>query len=323
MKIYAQQLSSHLMPLKSSYTVASDELLLKLEACDAIRRAAPHLQRESYTPINATQWNDLLIDIQHRSLFSEKKLIEIKCDLLKVNQAVGELLQTCITKNTLEHTLLITLPKIDVAMQKTKWFTNFEASTLFIPIWPIERDAFPQWIKTRLHDAKLPTDTLLVNALVDLTEGNLLAAQQHIARLTLLPGTLEEKIAALNDQSRFTAFDWVESILEGNIMRSQRILRNLKDEGEEPLLIMWTLAQALRLCAEAHTSQKDLAIFFKENNIWPKRQKYLLSCIKRCSLTVLHDALQECAALDKALKGLSSESPWHHFLELTIRLTLV
>jgi DNA polymerase-3 subunit delta len=216
---------------------------------------------------------------------------------------------------------LFLFPKLEAATLKTSHVTRLIESLVFLPIWPLSREEFSAWVKQRLTRAKIPVEAALVDALAALTEGNLLSCKQMIDRLSLLPlASLEERLAALHDDARFTGYDWTESIACGETPRALRALAHLQAEGSELSLLLWSIAQELRLALLAKESQDSFANFCEKHRIWPKRRPAFKQFLSRMSKPRLADALLTCANIDKVIKGAIKSDPWQLLRELTLSL---
>ena len=114
--------------------------------------------------------------------------------------------------------------------------------------------------------------------LADRVEGNLLAAMQEINKLKLL--SLEGKVDAeimstvVADSARYNLFSFVDKILEGNTQSAAKALRGLKNEGTDPLALLWAITRELRILNKASYqislgSPKEKAL--KSAGVWDKR----------------------------------------------------
>jgi len=151
--------------------------------------------------------------------------------------------------------LLISLPKLDGATQKTKWAKALIEGphSQFLQIWPIEVAQLPNWIRQRLSQAGLAATQEAVELIAARVEGNLLAAAQEIEKLKLLAegnqvdvGTVQ---AAVADSARYDVFGLIDAVLGGEAAHALRMLEGLRGEGVEPLFIVVMLARELRQLA--------------------------------------------------------------------------
>lgn len=314
----AHHLASGLSPL---YLIYGEEALLALEAADSLRRYAfeqGFTEREILTVETGFNWSQLLHTQQSLSLFSEKKIIELRVTSGKPGIEGSQALidYAAHLPSTLADTLtLILLPKLDKTTLNSKWFTALKNKGQVIHAQTIDRTHLPHWIQTRLHTQKqkLTPDALMF--LCDRVEGNLLAAHQEIQKLALLHPegeinlkNLEESIA---DVARYDVFKLSETILQDNPIRYIRMLKGLLAIGEAPTLILWILTEEIRTLlkiGQARARGGNMAELYRTHRIWGEKTKWIESALKSLTASQLKHALLEAARIDAMIKGLIHEN---------------
>jgi DNA polymerase-3 subunit delta len=330
MQLKADQLSNHLEQgrvngLRSLYTVWGDEPLLVQESCDAIRAAARDAgfsERKVYTVMaQGFDWGALLGASHAMSLFGDKQLIEIRIPSGKPGKdGSAQLQRYCesLTASLADDVLtLVQLPRLDRTQLQSSWFAALDGRGLTLRIDAVGREQLAQWIAQRLarqgQSVGAGDDgrhTLAFFA--DRVEGNLLAAQQEIAKLALLypRGALsfEQVEAAVLNVARFDVFKLGEAVLAGQVARALRMLDGLRSEGEAPVLVHWTLAEdirALRRVKDAVRDGKPLPLALRAERVWGLKEKLFERVVPLLSdhaLAHLLDAAQICDGLNKGLK---------------------
>ena len=226
MQIRPDQLAAHLQRgLKPLYTVWGDEPLLAQEACDAIRaaaRAAGYAERKAFAVAGAHfDWSSVLGAAQARSLFAERQLIEIRIPGGKPGKDGSEALQRYVEALPEDLLTIVQLPRLDGQQLRSAWFAALDRAGVSVRVEPVERRALPAWMAERLAAqgqrvaaGEAGQQTLAFFA--DRIEGNLLAAQQEIAKLALLhpAGELsfEQVEQAVLDVARYDVFQLGESV---------------------------------------------------------------------------------------------------------------
>jgi len=327
MKIRLDQLSQMLTKgLAPAYLVSGDEPLLLMEACDEIRAAARNNgidERELFHAEAGFDWGTLHEEANAMSLFASRRLLEVRIPNGKPSDK-GATLKALMERPSEDNILLIICPRLDAATQKTAWYKALEKHGVVLPVWPIERNQYPGWLKRRLQIAGLQADPAAVAALAHQTEGNLLAAVQEIEKLRLMGAdriTEELVNEATGDSSRFDAFGLADTCLNGNLGESNRMLAHLKAEGNEPIMILGAMTRKIRqLIALKHCSGQQLSEAFKKQNIWPKQQAPYKAALQRLKLEDLHLALRTAEAADAAAKG-SGNDPWLLLGQLVVILS--
>lgn len=324
MKINQNQLTHSLQQLSTGYLISGDEPLLMQEASDQIRaaaRAKGFSERLVFHADNNFDWLSLLDEANALSLFSNQRLLEVR--LTSKPSDKGETFKKILAANNPDNILLVTSPRLDSSTQKTTWVKAFENQGVWLPIWPIDRPQYTQWLVQRCQASGLNINRNAVPLLAQQTEGNLLAAVQEIEKLKLLnlPEITENILqAAIADNARFDAFELSEMAIQGKIVESSRMLAGLKAEGMEPILILGALLHKIRqlITLKSYTEQQ-LSQAFKTLAIWPKQQAPFSTAHRHISVTQLHLALQKAEAIDNAVKG-SGEDVWRLLNELLMLL---
>lgn len=321
MRLRVEQLGEHLSGgLAPVYFICGDEPLLLQEAADAIRAAARAQgfgDRELFHANAGFDWQQLLAEANALSLFAEKKILELRLDGGKPgDKGAKAIVEYCQAPST-DNLLLVISPKLDAAAMRSNWVKSLEAIGVMIQVWPVSANQMPQWISRRLHQANIQASRSAIDILADRVEGNLLAAVQEIEKLRLLAidGEIDAETMStvVADSARFNVFTLVDKILEGDAPASARILRGLRDEGTDPLVILWALTRELRTliqAAESRQYHKSAEDVFRELRVWDKRQPLLKTALRRLKPAHLRILLRQAGLVDRAIKGLYADSPW-------------
>lgn len=330
MKLTTDSLPRHLASgLKSLYVIHGDAQLLSLEAGDSIRaaaRAAGYTEREVLTAERDFRWAALRNSAQSLSLFSDRKIIDLRIPSGKPGVEGGQALQEHCTHLSTEVLTLVTLPRLDKSALSSKWFAALEQQGITIAADDIPRSGLPSWISGRLQRHGQSADRETLDFLADRVEGNLLAAWQEIQKLGLLypPGLLsfEQVKDAVMDVARYDVFKLAEAMLAGNAARYARILDGLRAEGTATVLILWALTEEARTLVKLLNGIQrggNLSGLMKEARVWGARQELMQKAAGRIRLSQAEMALRHAAKLDKVLKGLRAGDAWDELLQLGLR----
>ena len=326
MKLYPEQLGAQLQKeLSPAYLISGDEPLLVQETCDQVRAAAKAAgfdERQVFQVESNFNWHDVLEAANAMSLFASRRVLEIRLSGKPADK--GAALKSLLEKPNPDNLLLIISPRLDSASSKTAWVKLVEQQGVFVPIWPLERNRYPNWLKQRAQQAGLQFEPAALSLLAQQTEGNLLAAAQEIEKLTLLgentisAATLQD---AISDSSRFDAFNLCDAALLGNLSEAVRILTSLQAEGLEPIMILGALLRKIhQLVTLKSVPRQELAQAFKNQGIWDKQQPPYQRALTSLSNKQLEQALSLAANIDSAVKG-SGENPWLLLEELVVLLS--
>lgn len=322
MKLKVEQLSNHLKQhgLAPVICISGDEPLQTLECADQIRlfaRADGYDERLLLNVDRGFDWNQLRDAASSMSLFSSKRLIELRMGGQKPGREGGSALIDFVSSQVPDTVLLITMARIDKQGQQTKWYKALEKAGVTIQIWPVEAARLPAWIINRGRFMGKRISPEAAGLIADRVEGNLLAARQELEKLCLLADTPEidvkEVMNAVTDSTRFDVFSMIELALAGKTERILRMIRGLRNEGVEPMSIfgpmMWEFR---RLCSMAHEIKAGTARekVFAQYRVWPQRKPAVNALLNRMDLQALGALLRQATVLDRALKGALRAEPW-------------
>ncbi len=321
-----RQLSSGLKPL---YVVFGDALLLAIEAADSIRaaaRAAGFAERETFIAEQHFKWDELRNSAQSLSLFSSRKVIDLRIPSGKPGVEGGQALQDHAASLSSDVLTLITLPKLDWTAQKSQWFGALERHGVMISADDIPRSALPRWIAERLKRQRQSTDEATLEFVADRCEGNLLAAFQEIQKLALLfpVGQLsfEQVKDAVMDVARYDIFKLSEAMLNGNATRFARILDGLRAEGTATVLVLWAISEDIRTVGKALQAVQrggNLGNAMRDMRVRKDKQGLIETASRRLEFPHIERAIEQAARLDKTIKGLRQGDVWDELLQLGLR----
>lgn len=331
MKIYLDQLGPQLnKALPAMIWLSGDEPLQMREASDLVRstcRAQGFSERELHDVDNGFDWRELVNASNSMSLFSDKKLIELRLKSSKLDDTARKTLQACLDDPSPDNILLLTSPRIEPASGKTQWFRKLEAASLVVQIYPVDAPRLPRWIQQRMQHHGLRADPDAVQLLADRIEGNLLAADQEIEKLSLLFGkdahiTSDRIARSVADNARYNVFGLVDACLEGNPKRALKTVRRMRDEGSEALMITAMLARELRQLTEMGSRLQRgeaQAAVFQSHQIWKNRQASTDKALRRLTPGRTLQLLDQARDVDLAVKGIRTASPWIVLEQLVTR----
>lgn len=314
MRVYANQLGGHLRgKLAPVYLIAGDEPLLVDECCDAVRAAAAasgYAERQVFTVEPGFDWNTLHGALHSLSLFSAKRLVELRMSAQAPTQAAGQLLADIVARLVDDVLLIVSTGRLDKRAQGSRWVKTLEQAGVLVLVYPLEASAMPAWIAQRMRARALRPEAGVVDLLAYHFAGNLLAAAQEVDKLVMLRGagvvTLDDIREDLSDNARFSVFGLVDACLHGELASVARILASLRGEGTEPALILRVLAREARTLAQIATrlrAGEQESPVLQAFGIWPRRRALVNQALRRSGPEGWRKALRMAARADKVLKG--------------------
>ena len=322
MRLKAEQLPAHLdqPALKPVYYLSGDEPLQLLEAGDKVRaraRALGYAERLVLDVDAGFDWNRLHEAGANLSLFSSKRIIELRLGSHKPGREGGAALAGYAQEYSADNLLLLTSGRIDRKTQQTKWFKALDRCGCWLQVWPVEPAGLPAWIMARCRRQGKRISREGAALIAQRVEGNLLAARQEIDKLALLvQGPDIDSDAVLGmvvDSARYDVFDLIENVFLGNPERVSRMLRGLKTEGVEPLnvygALMWGFRRAGSIAHEIARGKPEEQVL-DEYRIMGRHRKGLNVLLQRFSPGRLSALLVEALEIDKTLKGAQTHDGW-------------
>lgn len=331
MRLRSDQLSKHLANgLLPIYIVSGDETLLVQEACDDIRsscREQGFSEREVLHVEAGFDWQELMSHANALSLFSERKLIELRMPKGKPGDAGGKALVEYASNPSPDNVLMIICNKLDASSTRTKWYKTVEAAGASIQTWPVAAQQLPQWVGQRLAQAGLSADREVSELIAARNEGNLLAAMQEIEKLKLFSESgkldIDTVRSVVADNARYDVFGLVDRALQGDAAGSLRMLRGLRAEGNDVLGILWALSREIRVlnqCASQIEQGNGMDRVLQNQRVWDKRKAITKTALNRLALKELQHLLQLASQIDQAAKGMVKDNPWDMLSRLTVGL---
>lgn len=329
MRLKLDQLGAALQKtLAPVYLISGDEPLQVGEAADDIRRAAKqagYATREVIAIDSGSEWYQLTAEAESLSIFSEKKLIDLRLPSAKPGTDGSKVL-TAYCRHLPEDTvLLITAGKLESAAQKAQWFQALDNAGVIVQVWPLQGPELLHWLQRRAERKGMRFEADAVKSLAARIEGNLLAAAQEIEKLFILHGQsrvgkamVEDDVA---DSARFDVFKLIDTLLQGKLNRAVKILNGLKAEGIAAPVVLWAVSRETRalfnIKAELKQGGHQDAVF-KKYQIWDKRKQAVQEALHRLKTEDLQAILQLSATADRQIKGQASGDGWESLFEICL-----
>jgi len=322
MKIATRQLAQHLKKgLSPLYAVHGAEALLALEAGDAIRAAARKsgcTEREVFTAEPGADWSKLGASAANLSLFSTRKLLEIRIPTGKPGAEGGKALEALCAKLPEDTVVLVMLPELEWQSLKTAWFAALQDAGTVVEAKAISREELPQWLAERLAAQQQRAAVETLEWMADRVEGNLLAARQEVEKLALLlPAgevSLEAIREAVTDVSRFERDALLEAIHDADPGRIARAVDSLEAEGEPLPLLLWALAEELRLMMQLTAGERPRRF------LDPDRLQRIQRTARKHDAASFDRQLLRAHRIDRMIKGVETGDPWDEILEMSLAL---
>lgn len=278
------------------------------------------IERQRLELSSPADWRQALAAADSLSLFASQTAVEAHgharpdADLLDDLQRYAQTAQ--------DSVLVVVMPALDKAAQKTKFYALFEKHATVVPLQLKSLSDRKQLLNQLATDLQILLDSGQWQLLLDHSQNNLLAAHQTLLRLAALQSQPEQPVAAelfaaaLVEQSRYSPFDLAEAALQGQAERAVRILRFLQESGEAPSLVLWALNRDMKLLMQL-MAQPDQA---QHLGIWSSRLGLYQQALRRLKPAQLRQWPGLLLGTDAAIKGVQRERPWDALLRCTLAL---
>ena len=235
------------------YLIAGDETLLVEEACDLVLAAA---LRQGFAERNVLyvepgfKWHDLLQEAASLSLFTDKKVLDLRVPANKFDKQASATLREYLASASPDNLLLIRTGRLQSRQRSSAWFKALDAAGAVVLVWPIGHRELPGWLARRSRAAELDLTREALVWLAERVEGNLLAAAQEIDKLKL--ADLEQPIdakslaTAVADASHYDSFELIDAVFGGDARRVRRVLATLREEGVSLFALLGAFSSQLR-----------------------------------------------------------------------------
>lgn len=262
-------------------------------------------------------------DNQNFGLFSNKIIYLIRSDKA-LDANLGQELSTFLENPPSDICLVLSTGR--TTGNTPKWHKHLSEQAIFIPLWPLDIHALPQWIRQQAQKYALRFSPAQTKQLAETYEGNLPALANIFLQLSIHgPGQVKDDAldALLSQQAHYQLFDFASAVFNGEASRAISILQYLEEYKSNDLSsLIGFFAKELRTLATLKVEQRHTALpeLFKRLRIWPKQQTAFQAALTHWSYPQILETLLALAELDLIIKGLRPGSPWQSLYHLTLAL---
>lgn len=313
MRIYHNQLNQHLQQnCQPVWLIFGDEPWQKIDSLKHIKQHAAQLGFSETIQLTADDkfdWHIIIDEFQSMSLFASQRIIELELVNGKTTVEGAKVLENIANLLNPDILFIIHGVKIEAATSKKKWFTSLEKQGIYLPIYEIENQHLPRWVKQQTQHLQLNIQPDIIPFLVEFFEGNLLALSQELEKLSIL---FNQQLITLDDiekivikQSRFNPFQLAETLVSGDLTKCLSILNSLQQEGANAQQVIWLLHKELHQLNQMKTAKDQgtsLTEIFKKHRIWKKREapyKQALKNIESDNIAIANSRLADVDLLSK------------------------
>ncbi len=270
------------------WVICSDEIFLKRRLNEALKKSfypKTNFNQIIHIPHQNFDWDHCLIEAKNLSLFSERKVFDIRLSSNKPGiKGSKALIEWCENLPNLSD-FILDIPSVDYASKKSNWFRTLDKYGLIINIPSPNNRELKKWLEKTFTLSKIPFTQEAVELIVERCSGNLSMAAQELQKIFLLLDTNEIAVnldknfiqKTVANVAKYNPFDLPNLVFKTqNKKNCIELISGLKEEDFPLTLIIWILAQACR-----------------NQNLQNKKE-----------------LLKNLSLIDKIVKGLLPGDPW-------------
>ena len=178
MRLYPERLAAHLDEgLAPIYLISGDEPLQVQESRDLVvahARRAGYDVRQIFETGSGFEWSQLLAESAALSLFSERKILDIRIANGKPGGEGSKALSAYCANPSPDTLLILSAPRLESAQLNSKWYKAIDGLGIVVNVWPIPVERLPQWLSQRMHRAGLNATSEAVTLLAERVDQTLI-----------------------------------------------------------------------------------------------------------------------------------------------------
>lgn len=326
---FLRQLQSQDFQPQSFYLLYGEEPLFLRDAMGGLKQRLTQAGFERGEVFEVDQnfdWMSLQMETHSGSLFSQQRFLVLNMPKGSPGKEGAAFFQRWAQQTTNENDicLIVLCEKLDSRQQKSKWVQSIEATGVVVQAKPVPAKEVPNWIHQRAVLNRLQLSAEAASLLAERTEGNLLAADQELIKLSLLLNSAGPQELSVNpdasplvqvdaqqivervvDQAHYQLFALSSSMLTGRLDSSLQRLQRLQQEGIEPPVVLWLLTKELRQLIELQqlSGRLNFAQACKQLRIWSSQQGEYRAALQRGTIRTWQSGLRQALAVDRKIKG--------------------
>ena len=265
-------------------------------------------------------WEKLLAETNTMGLFNEGTIYDLRLE--KMNKKDLPFIAQFIQNLDDQQFLIISSDKLEKKFTQLKDFKALNQTMGVITHWPLELRAYPQWIESYSKSLGLNIETNARKWLASQYEGNLFALKQCLDRLWIFfqaeaqseALTIETLETHTRFEAKFTLFETLDLSISGQEVKALQALQQLKTQGQEPILLLWAIDQAIDSIQTAQRMRsQQQKINWPAFRVFGPRVSLMESAIKRLDPQTLALVKNWCGLIDSTIKGLHKFDVWIGF----------
>jgi len=314
MKVRSEELKNFLKTQSSNlFLVYGSEILLVNESIEQIKYFSKEQDFNEIVrfDINASfDWSAVFNELSENSLFSSHKLIMLNLGNAKIgvkgSNAIDEITQS-IPDNI---RIILTAEKLERTQLNSKWFKSVDKNGVVIAHYSIEISQLLNWTIQKLNEIGIKNNQKVAELIAVNTEGNLLATDQEIKKISLAYPSgeidLDEYKKYITEQSKYSIFNLIDSSFLGKSSQVIKIFKTLSDDSSFPIVLSSSLFRELNILINMSIDLrmgKSLEEVYQTHGVWSYKKNIIKTALLKHSFQQLQKFLMKLSRVDRAIKG--------------------
>lgn len=273
------------------------------------------------------EWDELLNKCQNLDLFAERTLMELRLHGDSVNKKEISMLESILYQQDNSFCIIIRASKLKSQTLNANWVQHIQKHGKIHIAKPIPISQWYTWISKRLTQIGFIPNQDAVTCIAKSYEGNLHAAVQCINKIAtvLSPGPLDlqQVLPFIENNTHFSIFELSNAALDGEHERTFSIFSNLKNDGTDPILVLWSATKEIRtLLLLQHEIKIGSSIEQSASKlgIWRENLPRVKRALQRLSTAKLEQLLHLAKTIDTNIKGMQPGDAWQSLMSIYLTL---
>ena len=273
------------------------------------------------------EWDELLNKCQNLDLFAERTLMELRLPGETVSKQDNSMLESILHKQDNNFCIIIRASKLKSQTLNASWVQHIQKHGKIQLAKPIPTSQWSSWINKRLTQIGFIPSSDTIACISQCYEGNLHAAVQCINKIaTVLPPgpiNLKQILPFIENNTHFSIFELSNAALDGDNERTFTIFNNLKNDGTDPILVLWSATKEIRtLLLLQHEIKTGASIEQSANKlgIWRENLPRIKRAMQRLPTAKLEQLLHLAKTIDTTIKGMQHGDAWQSLMSIYLTL---
>ena len=313
------------------FLVSGDEPYQHMLAADMYREhlsGTGFTDRKILTSEPGFDWSGLDAARHDRSLFGERTLVDLRIPGGKPGASGSKAIAGFLQGLHPDVALLIQAPRLDRSAMGSAWVKAVDKAGVIVRVWPLNYRETENWVRQKLRKEGFAAGKEVVALIAQHVEGNLVAGVQELEKIVLVSDsrelTLESVSRVLTDSSHYSLKELNDTLSTRDHLRCIRILRGLEKEDVQPPLVLWAMAERVRMLAGRRGEARD----HRNPGGSDRLAGVTRTSLQHVSLPASTHGqepsflLRQCAWVDQVIKGQAHGNPWRELVQLGLAIQL-